>query len=380
MNGSAGPEISVLRPADEAEVAVAIREAQGPLRIRGGGTRTIGPDSAAGVLSLDGLRGIELYDPGAMTLVVRAGTPLAQVQEVLAAEGQRLAFEPPDWRGLLGREGISTIGGVVAANASGPRRVQAGAARDHVLGLRFVDGAGRILRNGGRVMKNVTGYDLARLLTGSRGRLGVLTEIALRVMPRPETEATLMLSPGDAAAAVAAMARALGSPFEVTGAAHGRFDGEIKTCLRIEGFAPSVAYRRGQLAGMFAGPSEVLEGAASARLWNGIAAAAPFAGVSGDVWRVSVTPGDAPALIARLPEGSDWYLDWGGGLIWVLCPPGTDLRAALRPYRGHATLIRADRTTFHALGAEEPPAPAVAALEAGIRAKFDPRGILRGAA
>ncbi len=176
---------------------------------------------------------------------MRAGTALAEVERVLAGERQRLAFEPPDLRGLLGREGVSTIGGVAAANAGGPRRVQAGAARDAMLGVRFVTGAGEVVKNGGRVMKNVTGYDLVKLMAGSAGRLGVLSEVSLKVQAVPEAEATLVGEGMGDEAGLAALRAALGSPFDVSGAARA----EGRSLIRVEGMTGSVAYRAGRLRG-----------------------------------------------------------------------------------------------------------------------------------
>ncbi|MEN9409060.1 MAG: hypothetical protein RL216_1034 [Pseudomonadota bacterium] len=354
-----------MRPGDEAELAEIVRGANVPLVLRGGGTRGIGGAAAGEVLETGGLSGVRLYEPGALTLVVGAGTPLAEVEGLLAAEGQRLAFDPPDMRGLLGREGVSTIGGVVAVNASGSRRVQAGACRDSLIGVRFVDGTGTVVRNGGRVMKNVTGIDLVKLMAGSHGTLGVLTEVAFKVLPAPEAVATLSVAGLGDARAVEAMAAALGSPFDVTGAAHWPGRG---TFVRVEGFATSVRYRAGELArvlGRF-GPVEDVDGA----VWPAVRDVVPFHGMPGDVWRLSVKPSDAPALVAKAGAAAVLY-DWGGGLVWLRVTEGLDLRARLGAFQGHATRVRG----AGAAPAFQPEPAAVAAISAGLRAKFDPRGV-----
>jgi glycolate oxidase FAD binding subunit len=362
-----------MRPTSEAELAEAIRGAAGPLVVRGGGTRGIGRPVTGEVLETAGLGGIRRYEPGALTLVAGAGTPLAEVEAVLAAEGQRLAFEPPDLRGLLGTGGESTLGGVIAANASGPRRVQVGAARDFCLGVRFVDGTGAVVSNGGRVMKNVTGYDLVKLMAGSLGTLGVLTEVALKVLPAPEAESSLVLAGLGPEAAVAAMSAALGSPWEVSGAAR-LPDGRV--ALRLEGFAEQVAYRSGRLAAHLRrhGPVEQIAGAASAALWREVRDVSAFAGAAGDVWRLSCRPSAAPGLVAR--AGGPVLMDWGGARLWCLVPEGTDLRARLGPFAGHATLVRAAEAVRRAIAPLPPEPDAVAALARSLRARFDPRGIL----
>lgn len=360
-----------MRPESEAELAEAVRTAQSPLTVRGGGTRPLGPAHGE-VLDVTALAGITLYEPGALTLVARAGTPLAEIEAALQAEGQRLAFEPGDWRGILGTHGQSTIGGVMAANVSGPRRVQAGAARDALLGIRFVDGLGTVVRNGGRVMKNVTGYDLVKLLAGSRGQLGILTEVSLKVLPRPETTATLRIDVPDVGRAVAAMAVALTSPYDVTGAAWLPGEGVF---LRVEGFAASVTYRAAQLEVRLKPFGTVATEPGEAR-WAAIRDAGPLAGKPGDLWRISLRPSQAPDAVARI--GGAVMLDWGGGLIWAVVPEGTDLRRALGTVDGHATLMRAAPATFAALGPLPPEAPAIAGLTQGLRQRFDPRGILGG--
>ncbi|MGI1662458.1 FAD-binding protein [Palleronia sp. KMU-117] len=366
-----------MTPKDETELADAVAQAKGPLRIRGGGTRPVGRVAAADTLSVAGLAGVTLYEPGALTIVARAGTPLADVEDILSAEGQRLPFEPMDHRRLLGTEGTPTIGGVVAANVSGPRRVQAGACRDSLIGVRFVDGGGTVITNGGRVMKNVTGYDLVKLMAGSWGTLGVLTEVSFKVLPAAEAVATVLIGGLDAGQAVAVMTRALRSPFEVSGAAYAATgpDGSRVAMLRIEGFAESVRYRAEKLVALLGDAGEIrIESNPDRvrRIWTWVRDAERFAGTPGDVWRLSVKPTDAARVADRL-GAEDLLLDWGGSLIWAEVPPGTDLRGRLAGIAGHATRVRGAGGGLPAFHPE--PAP-LAALAAGLRAKFDPRGIL----
>jgi glycolate oxidase FAD binding subunit len=354
-----------MRPVTEAELAEAVAGASGPLLVRGGGTRTIG-HGMGDLLETSGLSGVELYEPGALTLVVRAGTPVAEVDRVLAAERQRLAFEAPDLRGLLGRDGVSTIGGVLAANASGPRRVQVGAARDAALGVRFVDGMGTVVKNGGRVMKNVTGYDLVKLMAGSRGVLGVLSEVSFKVQALPEAEATLVIEGLGDEAGLAVLRAALGSPFDVSGAA--RHTG--RSLVRVEGMAGSVVYRVNRLRALVGGEVTVVEGQASATLWREVRDVEPFRDKPGEVWRIATLPTVAAEVAA--PIGGEAIWDWGGGLVWLLTEHGrgAEVAAALAG-RGHATLVRGTGGPVF-----PPEAPEVAALAVGLKAKFDPKGIL----
>lgn len=359
---------------NEAELADMVASARRPLAIRGGGTRGI--DLTGDVLDTAGLTGVDLYEPGALTLVVSAGTTLREIDAVLSAENQRLAFEPMDHRRLMGTQGEPTIGGVVAGNISGPRRIQAGACRDFLLGVRYVDGTGQVIKNGGRVMKNVTGYDLVKLLAGSWGTLGVLTQVSLKVLPRSDTQATLLLRGCGAGTAVAAMSAALGSPFEVSGAAFDPDQGGA-VMIRVEGFADSVRYRIGRLANLLGGFGEIEvcdDAEASDRLWTGIRDVEKFAGTPGDVWRLSVKPSDAPALADRI--GAEALLfDWGGGLIWARVAEGTDLRARIGAIGGHATLVRGGPGVASRLGRFHPQPAPLEAISAGLRARFDPRGI-----
>lgn len=363
----------MMTPGSEAELAEAIAGAQGPLSVQGGGTRGI--EVAGERLSTAALTGVELYEPGALTLVARAGAPVAELEALLASEGQRLAFEPWDARGLLGTQGTPTIGGVFAANASGPRRIQAGAARDFLLGVRFVDGTGAQVKNGGRVMKNVTGYDLVKLMAGAHCTLGVLSEVSLKVLPAPVCAGAVLINGLTDGDAVKAMSMALGSPFEVTGAAHtpSGIDGHPVTMLRLEGFEASVKYRAGALQALLArfGESVVeMDPARTKAGWAWVRDCESFHGRTGNVWRLSVKPSDAPELVQRLePEGV--LYDWGGGLVWLLMPETRDVRALMAGTPGHATLVRGKGfARFH-----PEPAP-LAAVSAGLRKRFDPRGIL----
>lgn len=366
----------MLSPESEGELADMIAGATGPLRVSGGGTRGFGADVEGDGLSAAGLRGVSLYEPGALTIVVGAGTPVAKVEATLAAEKQRLPFEPMDHRVLMGTDGEPTIGGVVAANVSGPRRVQAGACRDSLIGVRFVDGRGDVIKNGGRVMKNVTGYDLVKLMAGSFGTLGVLSEVAFKVLPQADAVGSLVLRGLSEAEAIEAMSAALGSPYEVTGAAH--HGGTSETLVRLEGFASSVEYRTEALGRHLAsfGTWEVhRDPEDEARRWREVRDVTTFADSPGDVWRVSVKPTDAPALLAKVPA-EDALFDWGGGLIWLRVAEGTDLRSALGMFHGHATLIRASAETKARLGVFHPEPAPLAAISRDLRKKFDPRRIL----
>jgi glycolate oxidase FAD binding subunit len=244
--------------------------------------------------------------------------------------------------------------------------VQVGGARDALLGVRFVDGLGQVVKNGGRVMKNVTGYDLVKLLAGSRGSLGVLTEVSFKVQAQPEAEATLVIEGLTDVDGLTALRSALGSPFDISGAA--RHSG--RSLVRVEGMAGSVAYRVGQLKARIGGDLSVVEGADSAALWSAVRDVAPFAGKAGDLWRIATVPTAATEVAARIGGEAIW--DWGGGLIWVLAEHGrgADVAAAVAG-RGHATLMRGEGGPVF-----PPEAPEVAALVAGLKARFDPRDIL----
>ncbi len=355
----------------EAQLADMIR-AGGPFVVTGGGTSRIGLAEGDRLL----WTGAQFdYDPGALTLVVSAGMAVDAVSAQLAVEHQRLAFEPPDLGPLLERAGVRSMGGMVASNASGPRRVAVGACRDACLGVRFVNGRGEIVKNGGRVMKNVTGLDLVKLMAGSQGTLGILTEVSLKTQPIPETTATLIFEGQAEAEAVNTMSRALGTPFDITGAAHLRqgVDGTpARTLLRLEGMESAVRYRvealHQRLSDLGAADVE-WDQARNGEIWRAIRDVTRFVGVPGDVWRVSVTPSEAPGLVAAL-QPEDVIYDWGGGRLWLLTTAGTDVRAKMG--KGHATLVRASDETKRTLGVFPPENRIVAQLSKGLRQKFDP--------
>lgn len=362
---------TVHAPGSEAELAeiVAAHFATGQLlRVAGGGTRVQTGHVAGDLLTARAISGVAAYEPGEMTLIARAGTPLHEIEAMLAAEGQALAFEPPDLRGVLGGHGTPTIGGMVAANASGPRRILAGACRDHLLGVRFVDGQGRILKNGGRVMKNVTGLDLSKLLCGSFGTLGVLTEVAMKTLPHARARATLAFSGIDEAVALRIFSSALATPFEISGAAF--HDGTA--WLRIEGLPPQLAYRQKRLQELFSTHEiELLDADATVTLWRDLRDVAHFAGTDTPLWRVPVKPSDAPAMATSLRAlGGQTSMDWGGGLIWYC---GSGEAAAVRGIAPRAMLVRRDGVEGPAFPGQSAP---VERLSQGLRRKFDPAGIL----
>jgi glycolate oxidase FAD binding subunit len=377
-------------PQSEAEVqsiVAAAASARTPLRILGGGTRQgIGrPINAAVDLSVAGLTGITLFEPAEMVIGARAGTPLAEIERTLAASRQMLPFEPMDHRPLLGTTGEPTIGAVAAGNISGPRRISAGAARDSLIGVRFVNGKGEAIKSGGRVMKNVTGLDLVKLQAGSWGTLGVLTEVIFKLLPQPETSLTLVLHGLDDARGVAALAAGLTTPFEVSGAAHvpARDGQPAQTLLRLEGFENALKYRSKALAAALRSfaPAEVVPVDRSVRLWRSLADAAPLgAAAETAVWRLSVKPSDGSRIVAAvaaaMPLHRHFY-DWGGGLVWLETASAGDagaaiIRAAVAAHGGHATLVRGPAALRAAVPPFQPEAAALARISEGIRRAVDP--------
>ena len=346
----------ILKPRDAKEVEDAVRWALGndkALEVTGQGSkRAIGrPSQTDFTLDLSGLSGVTLYEPEELVLSVKAGTLLAEIEALLEQNGQQLAFEPMDYGPLLGgAAGQGTIGGAIASNLSGPRRIKAGAARDHFLGVSAVTGRAETIKSGGRVVKNVTGYDLCKLFAGSWGTLAAMTDITVKALPKAEAEATVLVEGLDDVRACAAMAAAMGSACDVSGAAHlpdhvaSFFDGlpkpEAVTALRLEGFAPSVRHRKEVLAALMKsyGPVALLDEKESRALWTSVRQVKPFAteaALARPLWRISTAPSKGHEIAAAITPAAQMFYDWAGGLLWVAMPfadePGA---AAIRAVAG----------------------------------------------
>jgi glycolate oxidase FAD binding subunit len=370
----------------ERDLAAALADAAASgtrLSIAGGGSKAgVGRVVDGPVLSTAALQGIVDYDPAELVLTVQAGTPLSDIEALVAAEGQMLAFEPFDHGPIFGvAPGKATIGGVAAAGVSGSRRVSAGAARDHMLGLRAISGRGELFVAGARVVKNVTGYDLPKLAAGSWGRLFAITELTLKVLPRPQSSETCVLENLDAASAVRAMAAAMGSRAEIGAAAHRPpAPGQpALTAFRIEGFPPSVAARKDLLRSVLQpfGPMDLLDAPTADGFWDDLRTLRPL-GQALPIWRINVPPASGSAVVdALVPDDEGrWLMDWAGGLVWLAHDGDADrVRECAANLGGHAMLLRAPEALRAGIPAFHPPAPGLAALETRVRRAFDPLGL-----
>lgn len=393
--------MTTLRPDTPSQVQDAVAWAvseQAPLEIVSHATKRAAgrPMQTAHTLDLSVLSGIGLYEPEELICQAGPGTPVAEIEAMLAERRQMLAFEPMDLGPLLtGDAGRGSIGAVFACNLAGPRRIKAGAARDHLLGFTAVTGRGETVKSGGRVVKNVTGYDLSKLVTGSWGTLAALTDLTFKVLPAPEAETTLAVQGLDEETAVRLMSAAMGSPHEVSSAAHlpiGIGAGDVSgpaTCIRLEGFGPSVAARAAALEAElapFGGTQGAVDGYFSRDLWRAVRDVEPLAApFERPVWRLSLPPMAGPAVVLAIRsavEGAEYYYDWAGGLVWLAVPPAADAHAGVvrgavaGAATGHATLVRAEEEVRAAVPVFQPQDPGLAALSARIKASFDPLGIL----
>ena len=383
-----------LHPKTNDDVLAAVQWAaaeETPLEVIGQGSkRALGrPTQTAHSLDMSGLSGVTLFEPEELVLSAKAGTPLSEIHALLDEHNQELQFEPSDLGTMLGgAAGYGTLGGLVSTNVCGPRRLKSGSVRDHILGITAVSGRGEMFKSGGRVVKNVTGYDLAKGVTGAYGTLAVLTDIIVKVLPKSETEQTLALYGLSDAQASEAMALAMGSSAEVSGAAHlpaNLANSNATTLLRLEGFAPSVAYRIEALGKLLAdfGTHERLDEQTSKAQWWAVRDCLPFAGENSPVWRISCTPSEGHRIVesVKASTSADAFYDWQGGLIWLQVNE-EDAKADLVRSTvqanggGHATLIRADATTRQSVPVFQPQAAPLAALSKRYRENFDPNGIL----
>ena len=390
-----------LKPQDHKQVEQAVKWALAEgktLELVGRGSkRAFGrPSQSDLTLDLSALAGVTLYEPEELVLSAKASTPLAEIEALVDGKNQQLAFEPMDCSPLLGGSTGGSIGGALAAGLAGPRRIKAGSARDHFLGFDAVSGRGETFKSGGRVVKNVTGYDLCKLLAGSFGTLAAMTGVTVKVLPKPETEETLLLTGLDDTRAGQAMTEAMASSCDVSGAAHLpahvalRFGGlgpQSSTAFRLEGVAPSVKHRKDALAALLKpyGAVASLDEKASRTLWREVRDATPFAanGLSGDrpVWRVSVPPSRGFEIAALIEPSAQMFYDWAGGLIWIAPLYADDagaimVRKAVAALGGHATLVRAPTAVRAAVDVFEPQPGPVAALTKRVKESFDPKGVL----
>lgn len=356
----------------------------GRLEVMGSGTkrglgRPLQPETA---IDMSVFKGISLYEPEELVLEAGAGTPLSDIEKALAKNHQQLAFEPPDYSKLLGGKHNGTLGGLMACGLSGPRRIKAGAARDHILGIAGVSGRGEIFKAGGRVVKNVTGFDVAKLMVGSYGTLAALTSITVKVLPAAATQETLVFNGLSDAKAIQAMSLAMQSACEVSGAAH--LPGTpSQTLFRLEGIQPSVVYRRQKLASHLKifGASDYLGEQDSLSEWKAIR---DVERLSADdarfVWKLSLTPSKAAETVARISKQLDiqYFYDWAGGLVWLGVPRSNQAYAYIIRKcveDGHATLFRAEDDVRERIEVFQPQLPALAALTKRVKASFDPNGV-----
>jgi len=390
--------MATLTPRDESDLVDIVREARAtrtPLEILGRGTRRgLGrPIETPTTVDLSSLSGILLHEPSELVMTVRAGTSLAEIRARLEQVNQELAFEPVEHGALYGHAaGAGSIGGLVGVGWGGSRRLKVGAARDHLLGFEGVNGLGEHFKSGGRVMKNVTGFDLSKLVAGSFGTLAILTRATFKVLPRPETEETVAILGLDARAGLALLREASGSPQEVSSLAHlpaglhGPFGDAAATLLRLEGPAVSVASREADLVARYRdrGAVEILGEDASRALWASLREAAPIAAGASRVWRVSVAPSEGANLVETLEANglalAGHFWDWAGGLVWLAVDPDDDgdaakIRRAVAATGGHATLVRAAAELRRRVPPFQPQPAALAALSARVKQAFDPEGL-----
>ncbi len=361
----------------EDEIVDAVKTARdwkSPLEIVGGGSkRAFGRAvvTMGSVLDVSGLTGILSYEPEELILTAAPGTPVVEIEAALAEKGQRLGFDPPDWGPLLGSgAGLGTIGGAICCDVNGPARVRCGAVRDHLLGFRGVNGFGEAFKAGGKVVKNVTGFDIPKMMCGSFGTLGVLTEVTLRVFPQPPLSITLLVRGLSDADGFALLRKVWSSPLDATGLAFSRGN----ALIRFEGEKEPLA-EKCALARNLIGPLDVTEIDEGEIAFRAIGSGEMFADTPYDVWRAFVPPASAAAVAAEI-DAPLWLGDWAGGLLWLGVLPGSDgVRDVVKRHGGHAVLLRAEEETRERIAVFGPEEPTRAALTRSVKAAFDPLGL-----
>ncbi len=395
--------IDIVNPVNEQDLVALVSETGGAgaaLEVCGRGTkRDIGrPMEVSQAVELSRLRGITLYEPGERVIRAQAGTPLKLIRDALGANDQELAFEPVDLGVLFGNKPWQgSIGSVFAANLSGARRISAGAARDHFLAVRAVNGRGEVIQSGCQTLKHVAGYDLCRGLAGSWGTLAIMSEVTMHVMPKAQEIRTVFLRGLEDTVAIEAMSTAMGTPFEVSGSVHlgpalisrlsdvGFSDGTPVTAIRLEALETTIDARATSLMTLLEpyGGAEQIEHEASEIFWSELQDLKFLSPTAKALWRLSTAPSDAPRLVSLISRTTDCLAayDWSGGLVWLEIPElsdaaATEIRHVLSEIQGHATLLKAPQDLRAVVDVFQPPEPYVAALTKRLKQAFDPNGVL----
>ena len=363
-------------PAQVVEFVRTAHESRSPFEIVSGGTRrAVGkPLGDLPLLDVSSLSGIVKYEPEELILTAAPATPLTEIHAVLATKGQRLGFDPADWSQLLGSNGVATLGGAASCDASGSGRLRHGPARDSLLGFQAVNGLGETFRGGSKVVKNVTGFDLPKLICGAYGTLSVLTELTFRVYPRPQFFAVLCLSDVTPEVGFAHLRKIAHSALEPAGLAYlpGSMMadvGEGAALIKLEGASQPLEEKIAMAHGLLGNAAARFDGDP----FSVIGCGEKFADIAGDIWRVMIAPSDAPRVAKEL-NAKHWLGDLAGGLLWLAAPPSdaARIRAIAAAAQGQSMLLRASPESRGRLGLFAPQQPALAALNRAVKAAFDP--------
>jgi glycolate oxidase FAD binding subunit len=326
------------------------------------------------MLDVSSLSGIVKYEPAELIITARPATPLTEIKAVLAEKGQRLGFDPADWSRLLGSNGAATLAGAASSDASGSGKLRHGGARDSLLGFRAVNGLGEAFRGGAKVVKNVTGFDLPKLMCGAYGTLGVLTEMTFRVYPQPQFATTLCLSDVTPEDGFAALRKIALSALEPAGLAYlpGNMLADVgqgAALIKLEGAAKPLEEKIVLAHGLLGDRLHRIED----DLFAAVGCGEKFADIPGDIWRVMIARADAP-WVAKELNARHWLGDLAGAVLWLAADPsdGPRIRAVAAKAHGQAMLLRGSAESRASLGLFAPQAPALATLGRAVQAAFDP--------